>query len=189
MTTPAISGGAKVNANFLPGVETSGVPAILDFCHIASRPIANARHASTSHVISQSRKNGWVFAMYAATIAVTPINMPPYPGTAVKLVERSIVSRINSRLSIARRPRLTGSWLSGFGIAVVLAIVRSNYTKLSYLSSTLYYKVDFFSDFPISSFVELLVNLLIYVQKIARIALHCTACGHLLHIDTLTNTG
>ena len=40
-------------------------------------PIANARNASTIHVTSESRRYIWLFAMYAAATAVTPINIPP----------------------------------------------------------------------------------------------------------------
>src|SRR5688572_27096759 len=67
--------------------------------------------------------------MYAATIAVTPISIPPYPGTAVKCVERSIVSRMNLRLSAARSPRLTGRArsLSSFRRGWIFPIVERNY--------------------------------------------------------------
>ena len=56
IATPATSGGAKLNANFLAGTENKGVFEIFDFCHMASKPIANARQASVSQTISQSRE-------------------------------------------------------------------------------------------------------------------------------------
>src|SRR5690348_14645695 len=45
--------------------------------------------------------------MAAATTAVNPMTAPPQPGTAVKEPARSIVSRMNRRLSAARSSRGT----------------------------------------------------------------------------------
>ncbi len=77
ITTPQIIAGREFMTNFFDGAEINGKFDNFDFCHIANIPIANAKHASNSHVISQTRMLVCECAMYAATHAVTPINIPP----------------------------------------------------------------------------------------------------------------
>jgi hypothetical protein len=75
---------------------------------IAIPPIANANGNSQLQTTSQPghppappSRPSIRPAQIAATSAVTPINTLPFPGTAVKEAERSIVSRMKRRFSIA----------------------------------------------------------------------------------------
>ena len=63
--------------------------------------MANASVASPTQIASQAFGLFARCAANAANKAVAPISMPPTPGTAVKAPDRSIVLRMNSRLSMA----------------------------------------------------------------------------------------
>src|SRR5262245_25430996 len=67
--------------------------------------VANAMTTATTASISQTATQRVVSSggpeMTAATTALTPINTPPHPGTAVNAPARSIVSRMKRRFSIA----------------------------------------------------------------------------------------
>src|SRR3954447_2873152 len=65
-------------------------------------PIVSARTDAPSQVASHSAGVSRVSAAAAATSATAPMATPPHPGTAVKAVARSMVWRMNDRLSIAR---------------------------------------------------------------------------------------
>ena len=78
------------------------MPARRAFAVIAHPPSVRPATAVLSQVKSHSSAVSRVYAMPAATSASTPIPTPPHPGTAVKAVARSMVSRIKERLSMAR---------------------------------------------------------------------------------------
>src|SRR5436190_3144846 len=100
-TAPANSGGTKLKMNLRAGADHSGNPADCALRHMANTPTAIARMASPSHNASQVWRDAECDAKPAAASAVTPISMPPQPGTAVNEPARSIVSRIYRRLSSA----------------------------------------------------------------------------------------
>ena len=69
---------------------------------MAQPPSPNATKHSPSQVASQARDEGCRAATAAAASAVTPMATCPQPGTAVKALARSIVSRMKRRFSMAR---------------------------------------------------------------------------------------
>lgn len=82
---------------------------LFDFIRTAKQAITNARPASASQIRNRSRY-GRPNEQTPALNAVRPISTPPHPGTAVKEAARSIVSRINRKLSAARRSIGIGSF-------------------------------------------------------------------------------
>ena len=84
------------------------VPALVRLPH--HRPAADpeAARRRASQAASQALA-GRPAATAPATSAITPMATPPQPGTAVKAVARSIVCRMNERLSIARAWSAGGS--------------------------------------------------------------------------------
>jgi hypothetical protein len=74
----------------------------LAFWVIAHPPIASARPASASQLANHHCLDGRRPEIPAVMRALTPIRMPPHPGTAVNEPARSIVSLMYFRFSIAR---------------------------------------------------------------------------------------
>src|SRR5262249_9717083 len=74
----------------------------LAFCIIAHPPIASARPASPSQLANHRSRDGRWGASTAVSRALTPMRMPPQPGTAVEETARSIGSRMYLRFSMAR---------------------------------------------------------------------------------------
>jgi hypothetical protein len=69
-----------------------------------ARPlIGRAAAAAASQIAAQRAPTGSRAATTAVTVATTPLAAMPQPETAVAAVARAMVSRMNSRLSIARR--------------------------------------------------------------------------------------
>src|SRR5687768_3414183 len=100
---PTRIGGAKLDANLRPGPDRRGIPAACALSAIPARAITNEKAAATiqtpihpAGVPVSDRAN------QAAALATTPIATPAHPDTAVNDAERSIVSRMKRRLSIAR---------------------------------------------------------------------------------------
>jgi hypothetical protein len=73
-----------------------------------STATASAMPAATSQIVTHSAGDPAVVARPAAASATLPIMTPPAPETWVKEAERSIVSRMYCRLSIARSWSATG---------------------------------------------------------------------------------
>src|SRR5687768_13853988 len=68
---------------------------------MAQAPIVNASIASPTHVANQTSLDGSCVAINAVSSALTPIRIPPTPGTAVNEPACSMVSRIYLRFSKA----------------------------------------------------------------------------------------
>jgi hypothetical protein len=88
------------------------VPARRAFSTMVQPPIPSARIAALSQTTSHSPGSAVRDATSVAASAVSPIATPPHPGTAVNAVARSMVERMNDRLSIARACR-AGDGVSG----------------------------------------------------------------------------
>src|SRR5712692_4116729 len=101
--------GASPSANLRPGPESTGAFTALAFCAAAITPIRTATIASPTQIASQPSSRGCRAARKAAARALTPISIPPTPGTAVKEPARSMVSRMKRRLSMACACNATGS--------------------------------------------------------------------------------
>ncbi len=101
-TAPAANGGRKLNANFRPGPLVSANPARCAFRRAAHKAMLAATTASTSQIDNQCRDQVGRDASKAARSAVAPIATCPHPGTAVNDDDRSMVSRMNRKSSIAR---------------------------------------------------------------------------------------
>ena len=108
-TAPAANGGVKLKVNFLPGADSNFRRDTSAFRFMLHPPINNANGSSHAHGYIHSCSSRICAATNAAANAVTPIATPPHPGTAVNDDARSIVSRINARLSIARPCNVDGS--------------------------------------------------------------------------------
>src|SRR5450432_1562108 len=93
--------GVKLKRNFRAGALSNSERAASDFFQTAIAPRVAASRASINQTFNHLRGDGCREAPYAAISAVAPITTPPQPGTAVKAPERSIVSRMNRRLSRA----------------------------------------------------------------------------------------
>src|SRR6476659_2284339 len=85
----AATGGANVNANLRAGLDQNACPIARALSRSAIVPITKATHASTSQTNSHRDEPGWRLAINPAAMAVTPIQTPPQPGTAVNLFARS----------------------------------------------------------------------------------------------------
>jgi hypothetical protein len=98
----------------LAGRELSDKASRADFLRTATQPIASATTASTNQAMNCCCAAIRHASMPVAS-ALMPIATPPQPGTAVNDAARSIVSRMNRKLSAAR--------LSiGIGSAYLLAL-------------------------------------------------------------------
>jgi hypothetical protein len=62
--------------------------------YMATRAMVTARVASASQTASHAAGLGWRAARMAAAIAVQPMNTCPQPEVAVKVEDRSMVSRM-----------------------------------------------------------------------------------------------
>src|SRR5579872_3935062 len=102
--------GASPSANFLPGPESKSAFTARALWAAMRAPIETATTASDTHTASQRSRPGCRAAIQAAARALTPIRMPPTPGTAVNEPARSMVSRMKRRLSMACACNATGSW-------------------------------------------------------------------------------
>ena len=76
------------------------IPAIATMNEIPAAPSQVATHRSGAF---------WPWAAQAAPNAIAPMTMPAHPDTAVNDAERSIVSLMKRRLSMARSCKATGS--------------------------------------------------------------------------------
>src|SRR5262249_36911800 len=94
-------------------------------------PIASASAASPSQLANHNCLDGKRLEIRALESALTPIKIPPHPGTAVKYPARSMVSRMYLRFSSAR-------WLMDTTLAVFMP---AKVTALDTdMSSTLHHK-------------------------------------------------
>ena len=101
-TAPATSGGMTFQVNFRPDPVSRDMPAARDFRAMNRMATARDTTAALSQTVSQLSTAVVLRATVAAPIATVPINTPPMPDTWVNDAERSMVSRIYRRLSIAR---------------------------------------------------------------------------------------
>src|SRR5687767_5336571 len=108
-TAPTTIGGTKLVANLRPGPERSGMRAARALRPIAHPEMTTESSASPSQMASHSVKEARLAANAAAPMADAPTATMPHPDTAVNAPARSIVSRMNSRLSIARACSAGGS--------------------------------------------------------------------------------
>src|SRR5438094_3672873 len=99
---PTTIGGRKLRPNRRPGPDRMGSFTAYAFRTMVEPPIASATIASPSQVASHSSDVRWRAARKAAASAVAPTATCPQPGTAVNDPARSIVCRMNRRLSSAR---------------------------------------------------------------------------------------
>lgn len=110
-TAPASSGGIKLSNALRAALERSESASRFDFMRTATNAITSATIASpiqNASCVSGGRDQ----QSSPASTAEQPIATPPHPGTAVKEAARSIVSRINRKLSAARRSIETGSGIA-----------------------------------------------------------------------------
>src|SRR5215510_15478078 len=98
---PANIGGRRLSQNLRPGPYNNGDFTALAFWTRVNKPMANARIASPIHAANHSFLDGRRVVRNEVSSALIPMRMPPQPGTAVKALAFSIVSRINRRLSYA----------------------------------------------------------------------------------------
>lgn len=99
---PTSIAGAKASTSFCPGPDSSGTLAERALCDVANAEMPPATAASTIQTATHRCGVGWTAAISAASTALAPMTISPQPDTAVNVAARSIVSRMNRRLSIAR---------------------------------------------------------------------------------------
>ena len=85
-----------------PGPDINGMPANRALRAMPARAVRKESDAAPSHVAIHRSGVGWIRAIEAAVSAIRPMATPAHPETAVNDAERSIVSRMKRRLSIAR---------------------------------------------------------------------------------------
>src|SRR5262245_52910314 len=98
---PANIGGRRLSQNLRPGPYNKGDLTTLAFWTKVNKPMAKARMASPIHAANHSFFDGSQVVRNEVKSALIPIRMPPQPGTAVKALAFSIVSRMKRRLSYA----------------------------------------------------------------------------------------
>jgi hypothetical protein len=101
--------GAKLDANFRPVPESKGIPVARALRAIPSNATTNEIPAVTSQVATHRYGVSCPWATHAEPDATVPITTPAHPDTAVNDAERSIVSLMKRRLSMARSCKATGS--------------------------------------------------------------------------------
>src|SRR5262245_15034146 len=93
-TAPAISGGDKLKIAFRPGPDIKGMFTARALRSMDQPTMSSDIKPSAIHTASHATKVVWNEATRAATKAVPPMATSPHPGTPVKAVDRSIVSRM-----------------------------------------------------------------------------------------------
>ena len=99
-----MSGAARLVAKRRPTAPASGAPRRAALRSIAVTPMLTATAAASSQTMSHRSAELWLAARTAAARPTAPMPAPPRPGTAVNVELRSIVRRINCRLSSACWP-------------------------------------------------------------------------------------
>src|SRR3954451_4960672 len=125
-------------------------------------PIVSAKIDAPSQVANHSAGVSRVSAAAAATSATAPMATPPHPGTAVKAVARSMVWRMNDRLSIARAWSAGAS--DGLGGTSRGEAMGTVYGRSPILASTLRCKVQHLASEPLDPALPL-VGLVGYLSS------------------------
>src|SRR5215510_4100010 len=120
-SAPATIGGDKLKTTFRPGPENNGTPELSALRSIDQPAIKTDTSASAAQTRNQILK-GCFQAISAATNADPPIATSPQPEMPVNDDERSMVSRMYRRLSMARSCNAGGASWDG-GIRLIVPIV------------------------------------------------------------------
>src|SRR5688572_11770106 len=124
-----------------PGPESSGTPSARDFRAIMNADTAKEMPAAASQMLSHIPGVDAPEASAAAPSATKPMPTPPNPDTWVNAADRSIVSRMYRRLSMARSRSATAGRSGCLSRLRAGEVMGERCAEWRRPSSTLHYRV------------------------------------------------